>query len=207
MENIFEAITDTQQRTEQWHEQRMGKFTASRFGDLMTNSRKKDVELSATAMSYIYEKAAEKLTGQRNEFTSTAMEWGTENEPICKAYYEEIIGCKIEEMPFVLINEYSGASPDGMVDGENIEIKCPYNTTNHLKTVFEGYIDPKYMWQMQGQMMATGAIVCRFVSFDPRIEDERFRLAEIRVEADFDMQEKLRERLALANETLKNMIE
>ena len=56
-------------------------------------------------------------------------------------------------------------------------------------------------------MMATGAIVCRFVSFDPRIEDERFRLAEIRVEADFDMQEKLRERLALANETLKNMIE
>ena len=62
------------------------------------------------------------------------------------------------------------------------------------------------MWQMQGQMLATGASVCRFISFDPRIEDERFRLAEIRVEASLEMQQKLVERLALAKETLDNLI-
>jgi len=195
-----------EQRTEEWFAQRMGKFTASRFGDLMTNSRKKDEVLSATAMSYIYEKAAEILTGQRYEFTNSAMEWGNENEPLAKAYYEELKGCKIEELGFVQINDYSGASPDGRVDGDNIEIKCPYNTTNHLKTVFEDNINSSYMWQMQGQMLATGASVCRFISFDPRIEDERFRLAEIRVEADLAMQQKLVERLALAKETLDNLI-
>jgi len=198
----------TEQRTDEWHKQRMGKFTASRFGDLMTNSRKKDEVLGATAVSYIYEKAAELLTGERKEIFGAALDWGTENEPICKAYFEETTGLTIEEMPFVAINEYSGASPDGFIKEylELIEIKCPYNTANHLKTAFEGYIDPKYMWQMQGQMLATGALACRFVSFDPRIKDERFKLIEIRVEQDLEMQEQLRERLEFANDYLRNLI-
>jgi len=245
----------TEQRTEEWYAQRLGKFTASRFGDLMTNSRKKDEVLGATAVSYIYEKAAELLTGERKEIFGAALDWGTENEPICKAYFQETTGLTIEEMPFVSINDYSGASPDGFIGvlwtrgdsgieciqgtakltiasadvltlnttpieivaapgagyatkeyGELIEIKCPYNTSNHLKTAFEGYIDPKYMWQMQGQMLATGASVCRFVSFDPRIKDERFKLIEIRVEQDLEMQEQLRERLEFANDYLSNLI-
>ena len=66
-EMIYEAISDTQQRSEEWHAQRLGKFTASRFGDLMTNGRKKDEVLGQTALSYIYEKAAEILTGERTE--------------------------------------------------------------------------------------------------------------------------------------------
>ena len=196
----------TEQRTDEWHKQRMGKFTASRFGELMTNARKKDEVLGATAVSYIYEKAAELLTEERKEIFGAALDWGTENEPICKAYFQETTGLTIEEMPFVPINEYSGASPDGMVNGELIEIKCPYNTSNHLKTAFEVYIDPKYMWQMQGQMLATGAVACRFVSFDPRIKDERFKLIEIRVEQDLEMQEQLRERLEFANDYLRNLI-
>jgi hypothetical protein len=59
---------------------------------------------------------------------------------------------------------------------------------------------------MQGQMLATGATVCRFISFDPRIQDERFKLIEIRVEADLEMQEQLRERLAFANDYLRNLL-
>ena len=179
MDALFDEITNSEQRSEEWFAARLGKFTASRFGDLMTNSRKKDEVLGATSVSYIYEKAAEILTGERKEIFGAALDWGTENEPVCKAYFEETTGLTIEEMPFVPINVYSGASPDGMVNGELIEIKCPYNTSNHLKTAFEGYIDPKYMWQMQGQMLATGALACRFVSFDPRIKDERFKLIEI----------------------------
>ena len=106
--DIFEAISDTQQRSEEWHNQRMGKFTASRFGDLMTNGRKKDEVLGQTAISYIYEKAAELLTGQRTEIFGKALDWGNEYEPICKAYYSELRGVTIEEMPFVEINDYSG---------------------------------------------------------------------------------------------------
>ncbi len=64
MEGIYEAISSSEQRSEEWYAQRLGKFTASRFGDLMTNGRKKDEVLGATAVSYIYEKAAEILTGR-----------------------------------------------------------------------------------------------------------------------------------------------
>jgi hypothetical protein len=91
----------TEQRTDEWHKQRMGKFTASRFGELMTNARKKDEVLGATAVSYIYEKAAELLTEERKEIFGAALDWGTENEPVCKAYFEETTGLTIEEMPFV----------------------------------------------------------------------------------------------------------
>jgi uncharacterized OsmC-like protein len=63
------------------------------------------------------------------------------------------------------------------------------------------------MWQMQGQMLATGALACRFISFDPRIKDERFKLIEIRVETDLEMQEQLRERLAFANDYLRKLLE
>ena len=206
MENIFEAISDTQQKTDEWHNQRMRKFTASPFGELMTNGGNKAAVLGPPRISYIYEKAAELLTGQRTEIFGKALDWGNEYEPICKAYYSELRGVTIEEMPFVEINDYSGASPDGMIDGELIEIKCPYNTANHLKTAFEGYIDPKYLWQMQGQMLATGATACRFISFDPRIKDERFKLIEIRVEADLEIQEQLRERLEFANDYLSNLL-
>jgi len=208
MDAIFDEITDSEQRSEEWFAARLGKFTASRFGDLMTNSRKKDEVLGATAVSYIYEKAAELLTGERKEIFGAALDWGTENEEVCKGYFEESTGLTIEEMPFIPINDYSGASPDGFIKeyGELIEIKCPYNTSNHLKTAFEGYIDPKYMWQMQGQMLATGALACRFVSFDPRIKDARFTLIEIRVEANLEMQEQLRERLEFANDYLSNLI-
>jgi hypothetical protein len=54
----------TEQRTDEWHKQRMGKFTASRFGELMTNARKKDEVLGATAVSYIYEKGGRTLNGR-----------------------------------------------------------------------------------------------------------------------------------------------
>ena len=84
MEGIYEAISNSEQRSEEWHAQRLGKFTASRFGDLMTNSRKKDEVLGATAVSYIYEKAAELLTGERKEIFGTALDWGTNTSKSAK---------------------------------------------------------------------------------------------------------------------------
>jgi hypothetical protein len=111
-------------------------------------------------------------------------------------------------MPFVPINEYSGASPDGFIKeyGELIEIKCPYNTANHLKTAFEGYIDPKVSVADARADAGDWSNGLSVHSFDPRIQDERFKLIEIRVEADLEMQEQLRERLAFANDYLRNLL-
>ena len=64
-----------------------------------------------------------------------------------------------------------GASPDGLVGDEGlIEIKCP-NTATHVKTVISGQINPKYMLQMQTQLLCTDRSWCDFVSFDPRLPE------------------------------------
>lgn len=205
-DTMYDATEGICQGTEEWHKQRMGKFTASRFATLMTNSRKKDEVLGQSAITYIYEKAAEILTGERTESFGKALDWGIENEAVCKEYYQEKNSCIIQEMPFVQINEYSGGSPDGMVEDDNIEIKCPFNTINHLKTAFEGYIDPKYMWQMQGCMLATGAENCRYISFDPRVLNDKFKMVEINVAKDVEMQEQLLHRLEYAHNYLSNLL-
>jgi len=205
--DIFEE-KDELQRTEQWFAARLGKFTASRFGDLMTKGRKKDEVFGGTAISYMMEVAAEKLTGQRVQIFGAALDHGNEYESVAREEYEKRMECEVEELGFCEISDYSGGSPDGKVVGTDklIEIKCPYNTANHLKNVINQDIDKKYIWQMQGCMLATGATSCDFISFDPRIENEAFRMVIINVPADVAMQQELVERLALAKDYLDNIL-
>ena len=208
--DIFEE-TNELQRTEEWFAQRLGKFTASRFGDLMTKGRKKDEIFGGTAISYMMEVAAEKLTGQRVQIFGAALDHGNEYESVAREEYEKRTGCEVEELGFCEISDYSGGSPDGKVQVEKgtdklIEIKCPYNTANHLKNVINQDIDKKYLWQMQGCMLATGATSCDFISFDPRIDNEDFRMVIINVPADLEMQQQLVERLALAKDYLDQIL-
>jgi hypothetical protein len=64
MENLADYIIDTpvidpqQIAEEEWFAKRAGKFTCSRFGDLMTTGRGKDEVFGQTALSYIYLVAA-----------------------------------------------------------------------------------------------------------------------------------------------------
>jgi hypothetical protein len=133
--DIFEENNELQ-RTEEWFAQRLGKFTASRFGDLMTSGRSKADIFGQTAISYIMEVAAEKLTGQRVQIFGAALDHGNEYESVArKQNTNSAQNCEVEELGFCEISDYSGGSPDGKVVGTDklIEIKCPYNTANHLK--------------------------------------------------------------------------
>jgi hypothetical protein len=49
-----------------------------------------------------------------------------------------------------------------------IEIKCPFNSANHLETWLSG-MPEEHMAQIQGQMWLTDRQWCDFVSFDPRM--------------------------------------
>jgi hypothetical protein len=81
--DIFEENNELQ-RTEEWFAQRLGKFTASRFGDLMTSGRSKADIFGQTAISYMMEVAAEKLTGQRVQIFGAALDHGNEYESVAK---------------------------------------------------------------------------------------------------------------------------
>ena len=162
-----------EQRTEEWHQARLGKVTASKIADVMAAGR--GGKPSATRANYRAQLVVERLTGVPTEgFTNAAMQHGTETEPQARATYTLTTFNAVSEVGFVPhpTIEMAGASPDGLIGDDGlIEIKCP-NSATHIATLRGAAIDDKYLKQMQWQMACTGRDWCDFVSFDPRLPDE-----------------------------------
>jgi putative phage-type endonuclease len=169
-----------EQGTEEWHAARLGRATASRFKDVMLKIRSGE---AAGRKNYRFELVSERLTGERQEmFTSAAMQWGTETEPVARLKYELSSGNDVEECGFFAHPELmAGASPDGLIGDDGIlEIKCP-NTATHIETLRKRNVPSTYYWQVQGQLWITGRKWCDFVSFDPRLP-ENAQFFTVRVE-------------------------
>ena len=182
----MEIITDIEQGSDEWLELRMGWLTASKFKDVISNGRGKAP--SKTRQSYMYQLAAETLTGERGEsFSSEYMEWGTKTEPQARAMYEFETGSEVSEVAFIKWNTINkvGISPDGLIgDDGGIEIKCP-KTTTQIDTFLSGKMPTIHNAQVQGSMWVTGRKWWDFVSFDPRIDGDAGYFC-VRVERDED---------------------
>jgi len=184
-----------EQKSSDWYEARLGKFTSSELSKLLVSGRAKDQEFGETALSYIKEKLHEHFTkGTCLDYGfqgNKATEWGEHFEPEARAEYQRITGIEIIECGFVLseVSEMFGGSPDGLtVDSEGlIEIKCPYGS-NHVKHLTYNTAEDleqnekEYFAQCQGNMLATGRKWCDFISYDPRYQNPLFRVKIIRVE-------------------------
>jgi putative phage-type endonuclease len=165
---ILETAT---QRTEDWYAARIGKATASRFKDAIATL--KSGAPAQAQRDYLTELVVERLTQQPiQRFQNAAMTWGTEQEPAARTAYERVTGISVEETGFVAHDVLlAGCSPDGLVDWDGlIEIKCPWNTANHIETLLNGMPDD-HRAQVQGQMWITGRQWCDFVSYDPRMPE------------------------------------
>lgn len=157
-----------EQRSPEWFEARLGRPTASRFGDIMAKTRS---GYSTSRKNYRAELVIQRLTQEIPEnYQSSAMAWGVENEPTARLAYELETGNSVEDTSLWLHDEIeAGASPDGLIGKDGcLEIKCP-NTATHLETLRSGRVPRQYFAQVQGQMWVTGRQWCDFVSFDPRL--------------------------------------
>jgi putative phage-type endonuclease len=160
-----------EQRSIEWFAARLGKVTASKVADVIAKTK---TGYSTSRDNYMAQLVCERMTGTLGEsFSNTAMQWGTDQEPLARAAYEAVADVLVDETGFVVhptINA-AGASPDGLVgDVGLIEIKCP-NTATHIDTVLSGKVPSKYITQMQWQMACTQRKWCDFVSFDPRMPE------------------------------------
>lgn len=163
---ILETST---QRDDDWFAARLGKATASRFKDAI--AALKNGTPAQAQRDYMTELVVERLTQQSAQrFQTAAMAWGTEQEPAARAAYERHAGLTVEETGFVAHDTLlAGCSPDGLVDWDGlVEIKCPWNTGNHIETLLNG-MPADHTPQVQGQMWITGRQWCDFVSYDPRM--------------------------------------
>jgi putative phage-type endonuclease len=161
------------QGTQAWQMQRVGKATASRISDILATL--KSGGEAASRKNYRAELVAERLTGQKADgFSSAAMKWGMDSEPLARAAYEAERGVLVEEIGFADHPEIplTGASPDGLVGDDGlIEIKCP-NTATHIEYLLAGSVPAEHQPQMLWQMECTGRQWCDFVSYDPRLPQD-----------------------------------
>ena len=193
------------QGTPEWFLQRLGKATASRIADVIAKTK---TGYSTSRENYCVELALERITGARQEsYSNSFMEWGTATEPLARAAYEAHTGLIVDEvamLPHPTI-AMAGASPDGLVDAGQIEIKCPASAT-HAKTLLSKKPDGKYITQMQWQMACTGRAWCDFVSFDPRFP-KHLQLFVLRVERDSEMIAELEKEVAAFLNEVQAMVD
>jgi putative phage-type endonuclease len=169
-----------EQRTDEWYQARLGKATASKFGDIMTLIKTGE---SAARKNYRSQLVAERLTGQPSDnYTSSAMQHGIDNEELARLEYSLMTGNDVQEAFFETHETLqAGASPDGYVDTDGlVEIKCP-NTATHIETLKTKKIPKQYYWQIMGQLWITGRKWCDYLSYDPRLP-QNAQLILIRVE-------------------------
>lgn len=200
------------QGTDEWRKARLGKVTASKIDDVFKKGRTGE-SFGKVAEQYALELIAEDLTGKpADEIKAKPLEWGNKNEPGARATYALRSGAVCDEVGFAtsLENIHLGCSADGLIGDEGtLEIKCPWNTTVHLKNLRAGEVPKEYMYQIQTQLLVMQLDFADFVSYDPRCP-AKYRMMTKRVNRDEKMIEAIRERVDLflgLKTTMRQMID
>lgn len=172
---MSEVIEVIEQGSEEWLRLRSGKFTGSKFVDIMARAKNDPSKKLKAWHDCVMKVVIERLTGQlSDQISAPALAWGKECEPYARQSYELETGLIVEEVAFIDHPDYSfiGASPDGLVSVDGgLELKCPKDSAVHVRRLLEG-MEEEHLPQCQGGMMVTGRQWWDFVSFDPRMPEQ-----------------------------------
>jgi len=171
---------DLTHNTDEWYLTRAGMATSSSFDKIITPTGKP----SAQAESYANQIVAELMLGKPIErgFSNYSTEWGHENEGNAQMLYCINNDVDIKSGGFFCNDELTlGTSPDCIVlkDGKEVgicEIKCPENPSIHVEFMLAQKINPKYIPQVQGQLLITGFEWCDWFSYHPELPDNQIRI-------------------------------
>jgi len=157
-------ILDCEQGTEEWFKARAGIPTASCFDKILSSTCKP----STQANSYRYKLLAEWMTGPQETMTNEWMERGKELEEDAREVYQFIKGDDVDQVGLIYKDDKKlvSCSPDGLVGGKGLEIKCPAPHT-HVEYLLKGAMPAKYIPQVQGSMYVSGLDQWDFMSYCP----------------------------------------
>lgn len=153
-------ISQNEQKSSAWFEERIGLPTASNFKLIVTTKGKR----SASAEKYKYQLASEIIKNQKTEtYCSADMLRGIALESEARELYELIKNVEVQEVGLCWENEFKkwGASPDGLVGDDGlIEIKC-CKDEKVLESIDKDKLPDAYSsQQVQGQLMVSGRLWC-----------------------------------------------
>lgn len=152
----------------------------------MVAKRKRGTEELACRRDYKIELVCERLSGRvADHYVSPDMDRGSAQEPYARAAYEVATGAMVDQAGFILhpVIDFSGASPDSLVDTDGgLEIKCP-RTSTHLEWLMAGVVPEEHIPQMMWNMACAERGWWDFLSFDDRLP-EGLRIFCARLERD-----------------------
>jgi len=191
MQNIFEIPIsafngikpiESLQRTDDWHKQRLGKFTGSKLKELMgctiSTSKmpwdrpEKIIDFGEIAKKYVFSRAKERQSGiTLIRSIGKNGDFGKNVEPlILEILKEKYPDMEFKEVGFIeFIKGIAGSSPDGLIDESlGLEIKAPMSWET-VYTRMETPFDQKHddFWQIQGEMLALDVPELMYVVADP----------------------------------------
>lgn len=179
------TVVDARQRSDAWHQARLGRLTGSRAADML--ARLKNGTEAAGRRNLRMQLVLEQLTGRSQEsgYVSAAMQQGIDREADACAYYEATTRQILTHTGFCAGESLMvGCSLDGHV-GEFegiIEIKCPLPAT-HYEYLKTGQVPTDYLRQILHGFWVTGARWCDWLSFQPDFP-ERLRGKLVRIPRD-----------------------
>lgn len=200
--NVDALNIDNEERD--WHIARLGKVTGSKLGKLVvkdTSNKSYKLSKSKTASDLLYKIAWERFLITESDglnrlnVSSQSMQHGNDYELEAIQYFEETknLKVKIGGYKFETLNDFFGGTPDGYIGKDAIiEVKCPWNGGNHLKTLLTGEIyNDEHFYQIQGYMLLTGAKKCYYCTYDPDLP-EGIKLSVLEIERDEEVIEAIR---------------
>ena len=167
-------VVNCEQRTQAWHDARLGLATASNFHKIVTGTGKPTS--GKTRDSYMNQLIAESMLGHETvDYVSDAMDRGLEMEPRGISEYEKEFNVTFKPVGFITCDDGSvGCSPDGLIEAKEgldgpggIELKCPLAHTHIGYLLDEAAFIIKHWQQVQGSMWITGRSWWNLVSYYP----------------------------------------
>jgi hypothetical protein len=220
-------ISDIKIYTDEWQAIRLGRLTSSRIHVLMA-----DKSLTEGAMSYIYQKAGEAITGQTTEEDTDVVEdentaWGVLNEPEALQKFGIYMGIKYLITQKIIFDPRgrTSSTPDAIwvIDSSvlqedcynvaTVEVKCPRkyhrffplfacNTPADLKAKYR-----PHFWQVIDQMSVCGAAIGYFVVYNPTFPAHKnMKVIEFQKVNLWDDFKKLEQRKREATQVLEGII-
>jgi len=159
---------DIIQGTDEWFREHAGKPGSSSNNKIVTTKG----EPSKQAADYVLQLAGEYLLGTvEHGYVSYAMQRGIEIEAEAREYYEFINDVEVQQVGMIYKDERQDrlCSPDGLMDGKGLEIKCPMLKT-HIKYLLGGKLPTEYFCQVQGSLYITDFETWDFMSYYPGLK-------------------------------------
>lgn len=168
------TIINVEQGSPEWHAQRLGRPTASKFDKVVTPAKG---ELSAQSRTYKAQLVDQRvrpdfwIEKEKNDWKSDSMAVGVELEPQARKYFELSRGVKLEQVGSVLREDGVLCSPDSLFVDEDgveagLEIKCPDGAT-HVVWSDEEILPIEHKPQVHGGMAVSGRRRWYFMSYCP----------------------------------------